>query len=85
MRLRSLRNFVEDWIIPPAFLRAGRKLGSREWTFTSREATLLARNAKFHNMYFGRRCFVIGNGPSSNNEDLTQLSGEITITMNWFR
>jgi hypothetical protein len=35
-------------------------------------------------MYSGRRCFVIGNGPSVNKQDLTALADEVTIAMNWF-
>ena len=48
------------------------------------EAQVLARNARFKNMYAGRRCFVIGNGPSLKEQDLSPLGDEITIVMNWF-
>ncbi len=37
------------------------------------------------NQYSGtKRCFIIGNGPSLNRTDLTQLAGEITFTTNAF-
>jgi hypothetical protein len=35
-------------------------------------------------MYAGKRCFVIGNGPSLNKQDLTPLADEVTIVMNSF-
>lgn len=40
--------------------------------------------AKFHNMYKGRRCFVVATGPSLRMEDLETLrkNGELCISMN---
>lgn len=39
---------------------------------------------KFHNMYRGRRCFVVATGPSLRMEDLEKLreTGELCISMN---
>lgn len=34
---------------------------------------------KYHNLYQGKRCFIIGNGPSLREEDLEKLKGEITF------
>ncbi len=45
---------------------------------------ILNRNHVFKNKHMGRRCFVIGNGPSLNKQDLSLLSNEITIAMNYF-
>ena len=45
---------------------------------------LLNRNQVFKNKHMGRRCFVIGNGPSLNKQDLSLLSNEITVVMNHF-
>lgn len=36
----------------------------------------------FHNRHQGERCFVVGNGPSLNNIDMTRLRGEITFGAN---
>ncbi len=36
------------------------------------------------NQHRGQRCFIIGNGPSLKNTDLTKLRGEFTIGMNRF-
>ena len=35
-----------------------------------------------HNQYQGKRCFVIGNGPSLRNTDMSKLRGEYTFGMN---
>ncbi len=37
---------------------------------------------QYHNRYQGKRCFVIGNGPSLKNTDLTKLKNEYTFGMN---
>lgn len=38
--------------------------------------------AGFYNLHRGRRCFIIGNGPSLKNTDLGRLRNEITFGMN---
>jgi hypothetical protein len=40
------------------------------------------RILKYQNQYSGKRCFVIGNGPSLKNMDLSFLKNEITFGMN---
>jgi hypothetical protein len=45
---------------------------------------LLARNETFRDRHRGQRCFVIGNGPSLKNQDLSRLSGEVTFATNSF-
>lgn len=38
--------------------------------------------SSLHNLYQGRRCFVIGNGPSLTGKDLDMLENEITFASN---
>jgi hypothetical protein len=38
--------------------------------------------AKYHNKHKGQRCFIVANGPSLKETDLTHLKDEITIGMN---
>jgi hypothetical protein len=40
------------------------------------------RLKKFHNIHQGKRCFIIGNGPSLNKTDLSLLADEYTIGVN---
>lgn len=40
--------------------------------------------AKFYNKYKGERCFIIGNGPSLNQHDLSLLEGEFSFGVNSF-
>jgi hypothetical protein len=60
-----------------AYFRAETKLSSAE-------KELLLKNEELRDCHRGRRCFVIGNGPSLAKQDLTPLGGEITLVMNAF-
>ena len=42
----------------------------------------IKRIRTYHNKYIGKRCFVIGNGPSLRNMDLKKLKNEFTFGMN---
>ena len=43
---------------------------------------LIKRNLRFKNMFDGKRCFVLGNGPSLNKIDFSLLKDEYTFTCN---
>ena len=83
--LIALRRFLGEWVVPPGYLRLRQRMAFKmSMGLTPEEVSVLARNAQFRNMYAGRRCFVIGNGPSLNKQDLTPLANEVTIVMNQF-
>lgn len=42
----------------------------------------LKKNEKFKNMYVGKRCFIVGTGPSINEQNLACLKNEIVFTVN---
>ncbi len=41
-------------------------------------------NKKFENMHNGKRCFILGNGPSLKNVDFSLLSDEVVFSVNNF-
>lgn len=43
---------------------------------------LLKKNADFKGKLKGKKCFIIGNGPSLNQQDLSRLKNEFVITCN---
>lgn len=45
---------------------------------------LLSKNASLRNSHAGRRCFIIGNGPSLATQDLTLLRDEVCIVVSSF-
>jgi len=56
-----------------------------EKTINTEKLSLLNRNAELSNLYKGRTCFILGNGPSLKEEkDLSKLKTEIVFTVNQF-
>lgn len=47
-----------------------------------REKKLLADNIQYKNIHQGKRCFIVANGPSINEENLDLIKGEIIFTVN---
>lgn len=46
---------------------------------------LLPRNAVFRDCHKGRRCFIVGNGPSLKKQDISPLANELTfVTSNFY-
>lgn len=45
-------------------------------------AEILDKNRRFKNIHSGQRCFIIGNGPSIREQDLSLLKGEVVFTVN---
>lgn len=46
------------------------------------EHKLIAKNEEFRNIHKGKRCFIVGNGPSLKDQDLSLLHDEYVITVN---
>jgi hypothetical protein len=51
-------------------------------TFHPLRRKSIAQLARFKNIHRGKRCFIIGNGPSLKNTDLTLLKNEYTFGVN---
>lgn len=88
MRPMPYKPGVEMPFLPPHYLvfRKLWRLGFRDVTLyslagTRRLAMPLLLDA-FHRCHAGRRCFVVGNGPSLNRMDMTRLRDEITLGAN---
>jgi len=81
-----LKQVATEWLLPPGVKRlASRALGRHaHQVITPAEKAILAGNATLAGAYAGRRCFVLGNGPSLAKVDLAPLAGEVTIVMNAF-
>jgi hypothetical protein len=84
---QEFTHFLKEWILPPGpldlLMKVKRELISQT-ILGSEDRKILAQNVQFRNMCAGKRCFVIGNGPSLNRQNLTPLANEITIVMNHF-
>lgn len=77
--------FLKEWAIPPKMFIYLSQLYLESSIKNSREdLKILSRNSFLKDKYKGKCCFVLGNGPSLNEVDLSRLDGEITIVMNYF-
>ena len=48
------------------------------------QKSVLNENTRFHNLHKGQRCFIVGNGPSLRELDLSFISDELVFTVNYF-
>ncbi len=76
-RQRFWRDFIA-WSVPLPVQSLALSIGYR------RKGVDVRRNAALRNRHRGRRCFVMGNGPSLGELDLRPLAGEITVGANSF-
>ena len=88
MRIRAKQTiswYLNNWVLPPGIRRAYQRIQFMQANhLTHAEEDILACNADLQNRFTGKRCFVIGNGPSLKQHDLRPLGGEVTIVMNHF-
>lgn len=85
------KRFFKDYLIPPGLWRAGSRLFcdcrrhmQSYRVLNSPEVAELLRNRETLGCQEGRRCFVIGNGPSLRRQNLQLLKSEITFVSNGF-
>ena len=50
--------------------------------FNRKKYALIKKNKKFKNLHLGKRCFILGNGPSLKEHDLSILANEYVFTVN---
>lgn len=92
--MQNLKSLLAEWILAPKTLSAVKYGMSKIRThiidyrnvrnYPIEYASILDRNKKLRNLCQGKRCFVIGNGPSINRQDLSLLKNEVKIVCNSF-
>ncbi len=65
-----------------SLMAARTRLDEIRWRRSAEGRTAMHRLHMLHNAYDGKRCFIIGNGPSLRNTDLGLLKNEVTIGCN---
>ena len=50
--------------------------------YNHKDLKLIKYNKAFRNIHKGKRCFILGNGPSLSKEDLSKLKSEIVFVVN---
>ena len=87
--MSDLRQNLKN-VIPEPLWRAARNayIGLQhaalwpEATFHPWRRESVQRLEEYHNKHRGRRCFLIGNGPSLKQTDMSRLKGEFTFGTN---
>ena len=80
----KIHTALHRWILPPEICKRVGQLYFDISGVNGSDRNMLIRNMQFRNKYEKRRCFIIGNGPSLNQLDLSLLKNDITIAMNRF-
>ena len=76
----SIKHIISELILSP---EQNVKLKKKRTEKNNAELLpLISANEKYLNIHSGKRCFIIGNGPSLKNVDLSKLKDEYTITVN---
>jgi hypothetical protein len=81
--VESMKKETAIRVLPPILIDA-MKYVSRLWPLIRNKKTL-NRNKIYRNIYSNEVVYILGNGPSLNNFDLTKLKGLKVITMNNFQ
>lgn len=71
--------FIRHWILPKGFQNILDNL-----FYLQRYKISVKENEKIRNIYEGKRCFIIGNGPSLASQDLKKLRDEYIFAVNNF-
>lgn len=78
-------DFSRRWLLPEGVRQWLRRRTIRrrfQTRVTLQDRRVLALNAALRGRHAGRRCYVLGNGPSLAQIDLSALAGDISIGMN---
>ena len=81
LRPLELRAELDDWLVNAYNLMSRR---NEEKQLTPGIKEILKKNIELKNRHQGRRCFIIGNGPSLNQQNLPSLKDEVTFVVNRF-
>jgi len=80
MNHKATIEFIKYWILPKGFWGILINL----YNYKRWHNNFVKKNDKIKNIHYGKRCFIIGNGPSLNSQDLNKLKDEYTFVVNDF-
>ena len=80
--LRNTRKKIEYKLTSMYFCTEMRIRRLKAELTRSKEYNLIKENTKYKNIHKGKRCFIIGNGPSLKYVNFEHLKDEITFTVN---
>lgn len=84
MLTKDLLMFIADWLIPRGYLHYISRLKYRFAKLDKNIQAELSKNASYKELHRGKRCFILGTGPSIAKQNLTPLRREYCISVNSF-
>jgi hypothetical protein len=82
MLKRNIRELTFERLKNAAQRRVQNCPSSFGWNFSSQARVNKNNMLQYKDAYLGKRCFVVGNGPSLNNTDLSKLKNSVTFGAN---
>lgn len=82
MSIRKIRKAIKKRMVSLIMCAEMRIRRKRAEVLRYGEYKLVKPNIKYKDIHKGKRCFIIGNGPSLKKVDLASLKDEITFTVN---
>jgi hypothetical protein len=80
-----LKKLIKDWFLPPKVAKAFSSYMSKAFVLYIRHNNKIKSNLKYKNIHRNnKRCFILLNGPSINEEDLSPLKDEICFSVSNF-
>lgn len=76
-----MRSFIKN-IIPPLFWEY--LVGLKTYIYMFKYKKILSNNIALKDIHKGKRCFILGSGPSIKKQDLSPLKNEIVFALNNF-
>jgi len=74
--MKNIAKAIAYWTLPAGFYGLLRGMSWKSYAFSAGHRSLLKQNARFKDRYRGKRCFIVGNGPSVVKQDLLLLKNE---------
>jgi hypothetical protein len=79
-----MKKIIKKWILSPGLLELSKEVYTVGREFLRKRNSLIKKNESFKNIAKGKKCFILGNGPSINSIDLDCLKDEDLIVMSSF-
>lgn len=85
----NFKQFIKKWLMPQGLAETYSRLkferiGLKKGLIRQGYIDILRKNVELKSIYNNKRCFIIGNGPSINSQDLKLLKDEYTFVVNPF-
>lgn len=79
-----MKKIIKEYLVPPGMFKIFKQVYTVSKEILKKRQIIVKSNSKFKDINKGKRCFILGNGPSINTIDLEILKDEDIIVMSNF-